>query len=318
MKTKFIVLFFTLFISTVAFAQLEVKPDSFKKVEGFINVNNEKMYDDNNKPYSVLKIKTENINDKQRRELLFQGDAATFFEVEYMVGEVWLYISYYATYLKISHPDLSSTEFSFPFDMMPKCGYELTLVNVSKSEIDEEKILNMIDQRIESTSTDNSQVESKTEYKFLILNASINKYGDLSYGITFGQLDKIGWFASVMTNFDFQGFKTDYKCDSDFLVNGYYPVYTGKESFTSFSLIGGFIIRLAKPLSVRIGAGYGNRTVSYETLDNKWIENNSLSIQGIDTQLGFQCNLKGFIISADCVANNFMDFEAKIGLGYGF
>ena len=102
-----------MFAANIVFAQLEVKEGSFKKVEGFVNINIDKMYDDNDKPYAVLKIKTENINDKQRRELGFGGDAQTFFETEYKDGEVWLYISYYATFLKISHPDLSSTEFWF-------------------------------------------------------------------------------------------------------------------------------------------------------------------------------------------------------------
>lgn len=112
-------------------AQLVVKEGSFKEVPGFVNINTEKMYDDNDKPYAVLKITTENLDDKQRHELHFQGNAATFFEVEYKVGEVWVYLSYYATYIRISHPDLSSTEFHFPFDMKPKCGYELTVINKS-------------------------------------------------------------------------------------------------------------------------------------------------------------------------------------------
>ena len=112
-------------------AQLEVKKDSFKKVEGFVNINPDIQTDDNDKPYAVLKIRTENITDKQRHQLTFKGDAATFFEIEYQDGEVWVYLSYYATYIKISHPDFSSTEFHFPYDMKPKCGYELTLVNKS-------------------------------------------------------------------------------------------------------------------------------------------------------------------------------------------
>ena len=124
--------------SLICSAQLQVKEGSFKKVEGFVNINTEKMFDDNDRPYAVLKIKTENINDKQRRELSFGGDAQTFFETEYKDGEVWLYISYYATFLKISHPDLSSTEFWFPYDMEPKRGYEMTLIN--KPAIDEEII----------------------------------------------------------------------------------------------------------------------------------------------------------------------------------
>ena len=114
-------------------AQLEVKEGSFKEVPGFVNINTEKMYDDNDKPYAVLKIKTENINSKERHELNFGGDAQTFWEAEYKDGEVWLYISYYATFLKISHEEFSSTEFHFPFDMKPKCGYEMTLVNKTVS-----------------------------------------------------------------------------------------------------------------------------------------------------------------------------------------
>ena len=138
------------FAVNIAFAQLQVKEGSFKKVDGFVNINIDKMYDDNDKPYAILKIKTENINDKQRRELSFGGDAQTFFETEYKDGEVWLYISYYASFLKISHPDLSSTEFWFPYDMEPKRGYELTLIN--KPSVDEE-LVNRIE-RLENLTTE--------------------------------------------------------------------------------------------------------------------------------------------------------------------
>jgi len=126
---RFLLLIITLILSFPLFAQLEVKEGSFKEVPGFVNINMEKMYDDNDKPYAVLKIKTENIGSKERRELNFGGDARTFFEVEYKDGEVWLYISYYASFIKISHEEHSSTEFYFPFDMKPKCGYEMTLIN---------------------------------------------------------------------------------------------------------------------------------------------------------------------------------------------
>lgn len=129
MIKKYILVFWILILTIPLFAQLEVKDGSFKEVIGFVNIDPDKQTDDNDKPYAVLKIKTENISSKQRRELSFKGDAQTFFEVEYKDGEVWLYISYYATYIKISHEEFSSTEFHFPFDMEPKKGYELTLVN---------------------------------------------------------------------------------------------------------------------------------------------------------------------------------------------
>ena len=129
---RYILLFFVLILSAPLLAQLEVKKGSFKEVPGFVNINPDENYqtDDNNLPYAVIKIRTENITDKQRRQLSFKGNAGTFIMLEYKDGEVWVYVTAkYADYLKISHPDLSSVEFTIPFDLKPKKGYEMTLVN---------------------------------------------------------------------------------------------------------------------------------------------------------------------------------------------
>ena len=157
MIKKYILVFWILILTIPLFAQLEVKDGSFKEVIGFVNIDPDKQTDDNDKPYAVLKIKTENISSKQRRELSFKGDAQTFFEVEYKDGEVWLYISYYATYIKISHEEFSSTEFHFPFDMEPKKGYELTLVNKSETNIAEEQLKS----RIEVLETINKEMQQE-------------------------------------------------------------------------------------------------------------------------------------------------------------
>ncbi|MBO4575187.1 MAG: PEGA domain-containing protein [Bacteroidales bacterium] len=131
---RFLLLLFVVFLSMTAFAQLEVKKGSFKEVPGFVNVNPDRNYqnDDNDLPFAVIKVRTENINERQRRELKFSGNGGTFIMLEYKDGEVWVYLTAkYADYLKISHPDLSSTEYTFPYDLKPKCGYEMTLVNTS-------------------------------------------------------------------------------------------------------------------------------------------------------------------------------------------
>lgn len=129
---RLIIALFTFVISINSFAQLEVKPGSFKEVTGFVNIN-DKQYDSNDNLYSVLKIRTENINDKQRNELIFNVYDNAEFEVENQVGEVWLYVSYFANHITISHPELGSTEFYLPFDMKGKKGYELTIVNKTEA-----------------------------------------------------------------------------------------------------------------------------------------------------------------------------------------
>ena len=131
---KVIFIFLLLLASIQAFAQLEVKPGSFHEVPGFVNINPDENYqfNDNDLPFAVIKVRTENITDKQRRDLRFESNLAVGILLEYKTGEVWVYVTAkYADYLKISHPDLSSIEFTIPFDLQPKKGYEMTLVNVT-------------------------------------------------------------------------------------------------------------------------------------------------------------------------------------------
>ena len=152
---KSILLIVSLLLSMCSFAQLEVKSGSFKEVPGFVNINPDPNYqtDDNDLPFAVIKVRTENITDKQRRELKFEGNGGTFIVLEYKTGEVWVYLTAkYADYLKISHPDFSSIEFTFPFDLQPKKGYELTLIN--KPAVDEDIVRRI--EMLEKTKIDNN------------------------------------------------------------------------------------------------------------------------------------------------------------------
>lgn len=576
-----ILLVIALLLSTHLFAQLEVKEGSFKEVPGFVNINPDQnyQYDDNELPFAVIKVRTENINNKQRRELKFSGNAGTFIMLEYKDGEVWVYLTaQYAEYIKISHPDLSSTEFTLPFDLSPKHGYELTLVNKSnpivngwasltiktKPEIGANIMLNgraideitphtnsmipsgkyeitvtkeryktvtelvdindgdtkvveiamLLDVAIITLMADNwteiyingeykgkgnwsgelysgnynvvckkryhkdlqqtiiveggvpKKYEFKPEpiygiinvdsepsdatiiidgkkygvtpatinnimigrhelrldkngygiitktftleennpvnikeslpdgqeitittgntsaevyidsepigkspvtkvlsfgrhtitaytdnksatyfinitredapreinlvlrkesiasfakpgYKFMTLNGAINQYGDLSYGLTIGSIKKYGWFASISSNFDFQGYHHDYDCDKEFFVDGLYPDYTGKNAYTRLSVIGGIMINLSEPISIKIGIGYGMRAKSYETASGYWVKNSSTSAHGVDISIGLQSIFRGLVVSFDLVTTNFKIYEAKIGIGYG-
>lgn len=131
---KFIIIVFAIFLSLNALAQLEVKEGSFRMVPGFVNTNPDPDYqtDDNYYPFAIIRIKTEGLDNKQRRELLFQGNAATYFMLEYKQDEIWLYLTAkYADYIKFSHRDLSTLEYTLPEQLKPNQGYELTLVNTN-------------------------------------------------------------------------------------------------------------------------------------------------------------------------------------------
>lgn len=125
---KFFVLLTILLVSYSVKSQISVKEGSFKEAEQFFTMKDD-MTDDNYTPFAVIKVKTENMTDSQVEQLGFSGNALTYIDAEYHDTEVWLYITYLAPYLKITHPDLSSTEFTIPYDMQPLHGYELVLLN---------------------------------------------------------------------------------------------------------------------------------------------------------------------------------------------
>ena len=339
---KLTAILFLFFLSFSAMAQLEVKPDSFKEVVGFVNVNMDMYSDDNDVPYAVVKVKTENINDKQRRELLFQGDAATFIECEYKVGEVWVYLTYKATYLKISHPDLSSTEFWFPFDMEPKKGYELTLVNNAK--LSEEELLERMKKLEEAIQ---NQAEPQVIYvekpkepepvvptkpkkplnTFITLNLSNNTYNQGAFGFTVGTMRKVGVFVTVMTDFVFSDLGEEDKWEhiksekmQSILDDN--PTYVFERKYVSMSVIGGLIFKVYGPINMKIGGGYGNNSLwlnvynTYDIRTDYWISD--YSSYGFGGLVGVQAHLGRFVVSLDGATTNFKIFEGRLGLGYCF
>lgn len=329
---------FLFLLSLSATAQLEVKPDSFMEVVGFVNINNDIMTDDNNVPYAVVKVKTENINDKQRRELLFEGDAATFIECEYKIGEVWVYITYKASYLKISHPDLSSTEFWFPFDMEPKKGYEMTLVNKAKMSEDElVERMRKLEEALQNQQNQQIQQEPQTViveesaklrtpvFTFVTLNGSVNTYSEVAFGVTVGMMRKAGVFISLTTNFDLKNFgkegnmihNSSNQIQSLIDENG----YSHKTSYMSYSAIIGTIIKIYGPINIKIGGGYSSNSMIVN-LSNGYLRQNywvsDVSSYGFGGLLGVQARLGNFVISLDGATTNFNIYECRIGIGYGF
>lgn len=123
---KLILLLFA-FISCNAFSQINVKENSFRQIDGFVMLDKNEHYDDNNKPMALIKISTENITAEERRRITFKGNLATYFDVRLEPTEIYLYTSTAATFIEIHHPDYGKTEYWLPQDLKDFCGYEMVL-----------------------------------------------------------------------------------------------------------------------------------------------------------------------------------------------
>ncbi len=126
-----------IFICHDVFSQIKVKENSFHQIDGFVMLDKNDHYDDNNRPMALIKIATENIKAEERRKFIFKGNMATYFDVHFEPGEIWLYLSTEATFIEIIHDDFGKTEFVLPYDLKDFCGYEMVLQYVPLTPLQE-------------------------------------------------------------------------------------------------------------------------------------------------------------------------------------
>lgn len=153
---------------------------------------------------------------------------------------------------------------------------------------------------------------------FITLNGAYTNTQNPSVGFTVGQVKKFGWFASVMTGFNFAGLAPAATSDAEGFVDDILPFYKDEYAHTALSIMGGGVMRLNDLMYVKAGVGFGNRSLSWKTLDDRWVRNSGYSAVGMDVSAGMMFRFGGFILSLDAVTTNFKIFEGKIGLGYSF
>lgn len=154
------------------------------------------------------------------------------------------------------------------------------------------------------------KAESLPKTNFLTLNAAYSVAPQISYGLTFGQAKKLGWYVSAMSNFGTRFTANEW----DDLIYIDEAIASGKSSNARLSLTGGLVCRLFEPVYLKVGAGYGMRVKCWE-LNDTWYEYPRNSYKGLDLSAGLMFNVKGYTISADVVTSDFKYMEVKIGVG---
>jgi hypothetical protein len=161
-------------------------------------------------------------------------------------------------------------------------------------------------------------VKRTPKITFITLNGGYTNTENPSVGLTFGQVQKFGWFASVMSGFNLAGLAPAAVSDAEGFVGEDLPFYKDEYAKTVLSIMGGGVMRLNDMMYLKVGAGFGNRSLSWKSLDDRWVRNGGYSAVGVDVSAGMMFNFGGFILSLDAVTTNFSIFEGKIGLGYSF
>ena len=156
--------------------------------------------------------------------------------------------------------------------------------------------------------------------KTLIMAESGIHPSHTSFGVMAGIVAKHG--AYVRFRSDFGSVDAEWECDdTGALTSGPTgtPYYIeGSSAKSRFSITGGYLYRFVKPLYGYVGAGYGQRTLAWETLDGRWVKNIDHSASGIAAEIGLIGNIKGFAVSLGAQTINFKYMELSVGIGCFF
>jgi opacity protein-like surface antigen len=151
---------------------------------------------------------------------------------------------------------------------------------------------------------------------FVMANAAYSLAPQASFGLTLGSVKKLGWYASLSSNFKFV--KADYECDYEGNISGLSSEYSysGQKSTSRLGATAGMVFRIYDPLYAYVGGGYGSRNVFWQLENGSWVKCTDDSYQGIAIDAGLMLHFKGFGFSLGVQTIGVKYLEAKIGVGY--
>ena len=140
-----------------------------------------------------------------------------------------------------------------------------------------------------------------------------------SYGLMIGFAKKIGGYIRAKSDFNF-GITTVGVCDASGNTDEGSIWLTGQDTKKSrLAITGGALFRVAKPLYLYVGAGYGSRILAWQSSNNTdYYRVEPVSFTGFEAEAGILANFGIFAISAGVQTNQFKYVEANLGIGLMF
>lgn len=158
------------------------------------------------------------------------------------------------------------------------------------------------------------QVDAVNRYTglkyFFLGQYGYNRLPQHSGGLMIGVVQKLGFYASVRTNFCFTRGSIVYA-----------PIYTGDTKSCHYVAQGGFVLDMSmghwdrSMIALYAGVGYGRRYTLWRANNNTWIEQNEDNYSGIAAQTGIIADIRGFTFNIGVSTIAFKYAELEVGVG---
>ena len=306
----------------------EIKIEDFQKLERDMSARTAKVKDVNGDLCALLKIET--------TEKGFEFSGCNIEKTEQKTGEIWLFASPGVKFITIKHKDFGVLRnYQFPQSIESGVVYQIKLSTEAKEvKIDTSTINKAVESKIDAKMEElnkklalleEMQKQSSSQKPkrirpvynketFAMLNAAYSVAPQTSFGLTFGMQKTWGWYVSVASGLKFDALGAT-KEDADG-TNDYF--YDDNKTTSRLSIHGGAMYRIAKPLSIKLGVGYGVRNLAFTTQDGDCIKIPSASHSGLECSAGVHLSFGKMAFSVDVLSVGFKYSELKLGIGYNF
>ena len=312
----------------------EIKIEDFQKLERDMSARTAKVKDVNGDLCALLKIET--------TEKGFEFSGCNIEKTEQKTGEIWLFASPGVKFITIKHKDFGVLRnYQFPQSIESDVVYQIKLSTEAKEvKIDTSTINKAVESKIDAKMEEMNKKLAELEQlkqdiqnqpkqeetpvyvkplsdrdKFVMLTAAYSTSPQLSVGLSFGMLKTWGWYVSVASGLEFDALKAQREDDAAGTA-GYY--YDGNNTSARLSAHAGVMYRVAKPMAIKLGLGYGIRNLAFSTFDGDYVMINSASHKGLECSAGVHLSLGRMALAVDLLTIGFKYSEIKVGIGYNF
>ena len=280
--------FFLLLCAGFAQAQ-ELKVSAFQRMDRDLLARTQERLDLNDVPCAIVRVSVANA-----KNYTFEGNVIG--DVIYKPGEAIVYMTQGSRNITIKSDEFGSLKYEFTQKLEKQVVYKLVL-------------------RLETP-------DSKKTRTMVMPVAGVGS--TVSYGLMVGVVKKWGWYLKA--KYDFKSQETEAECTNLGTNTQGTPMwFTGETASTRMAITTGVMRRLAKPLYLYLGAGFGYKNLAWEMADgvsgtnsDKWAENVDDSYTGIEADLGLVLRTGNVAFTAGVQSNSFKYFEATVGIGIMF
>lgn len=286
---RFLLLGFFLLLCAGFVQAQELKVSAFQRMDRDLLARTQERLDLNDEPCAIVRVSVANA-----KNYTFEGNVIG--DVIYKPGEAIVYMTQGSRNITIKSDEFGSLKYEFTQKLEKQVVYKLAL-----------------------------KLETPDSKKTRTMVMPVMGVGStMSYGLMVGVVKKWGWYLKA--KYDFKSQETEAECTNlGTNMQGTPMWFTGETASSRLAVTTGAMYRLAKPLYMYLGAGYGYKKLAWEMADgvsgtnsDKWAENTDETFNGIEADLGLVLRTGNFAISAGVQSNSFKYFEATVGVGIMF